>query len=311
MRVLIFLYLFLLSSSLWAMEKNGFDLSATLIANELIKFGGPAKDGIASIDRPIFLPAKQALLKSDQRVVGVFYNGVAKAYPINILNWHEVVNDYFDEHPVMVSYCPLCGSAMVFDAQIQGQRLEFGVSGLLYDSDVLLYDRQTESLWSQLLEKAVSGPFKAQNLTLLPSMHTTFEHWLQLHPESLVLSENTGFKRDYDRDPYQGYSETKRLYFDVSNTSAHSLHPKQWVLGLKLNEVSKAYPLNILKEGKLSRVIEEIDGQQVIIEYNQQANTAFATDLEGNVLPTVLSYWFAWYTFNPQTQLYLNPSQPH
>jgi len=152
---------------------NGFELEGSLVPAADIHRGGPPKDGIAALTDPRFVSAADAKLSPEDRVVGVALGGVAKAYPIRILNWHEVVNDAFAGRRIAVTYCPLCGTAMVFDAVAGGRRRAFGVSGLLYNSDVLLYDRESESLWSQVLKRAVSGPEKGTALTQIPARHTT------------------------------------------------------------------------------------------------------------------------------------------
>jgi len=142
---------------------NGFDLSGALIPVRDIESGGPPRDGIPSIDDPRFVGASKAsFLAPEDRVLGVAIEGEAKAYPVAILNWHEIVNDRSLDQNFVVTYCPLCGSGMVFVADVGERALSFGVSGLLYNSDMLLYDRNTESLWSQLLAKAVSGPLKGR-----------------------------------------------------------------------------------------------------------------------------------------------------
>jgi hypothetical protein len=130
------------------MNNKGFDLSNITIPLEFVKDGGPPRDGIPSIDNPEFINISDAdFLSNEDRILGVFYNGISKAYPVRILNFHEIVNDEFDGHPVVVTFCPLCGSGLAFDAMIEGKKRTFGVSGLLYNSDVLLYDRQSETLW--------------------------------------------------------------------------------------------------------------------------------------------------------------------
>ena len=163
---IVFLILCFLPFSLFATTRNGFYLKNSSIPINEILAGGPSKDGIPAINNPKFITAKAAkFLKPDDRVIGVFYSGVAKAYPIRILNWHEIVNDEIKNIPFVVSFCPLCGTGVVFSSTIKGQKLTFGVSGLLYNSDVLFYDKQSESLWSQLLAKAVTGKFNKQCLT--------------------------------------------------------------------------------------------------------------------------------------------------
>ena len=134
-------------------------------------------------------------LEHGDRVLALEANGVAKAYPIRILNWHEVVNDEIGGEPVLVSFCPLCGTGMAFDARLDGRRLIFGVSGLLYNSDVLMYDLETESLWTQIGSRALTGPRQGKKLRQIPLLHTTWERWREEHPDGLVLSRETGHDR--------------------------------------------------------------------------------------------------------------------
>ena len=192
--------------------KNGFDLNGSLVPMQEVLAGGPPRDGIPAIDRPNFLSGNKANeLNSRDRVLGVSRNGVSKAYPIAILNWHEIVNDQFGSEAIVVSFCPLCGSGVAFTATARGRTLHFGVSGLLYNSDVLLYDRETESLWSQLQGQAITGPLKGAPLKQIAMAHTSWGDWLKRHPDTLLLSRNTGFKRDYERDPYAGYIDSKGI----------------------------------------------------------------------------------------------------
>ena len=150
-----------------ASSKNGFDVGNSSIPVAEILSGGPPRDGIPSIDDPHFITSDRAdFLDPEDRVIGVSRNGEARAYPIAIMNWHEIVNDRIGDESIVVTYCPLCGTGMVFLAP---PGLEFGVSGLLYNSDVLLYDRQSESLWSQIMMQAVSGERLGEKLNLLPA----------------------------------------------------------------------------------------------------------------------------------------------
>ncbi len=197
-----------------AREMNGFDLKDSLIPGEQIHFGGPPKDGIPAIDHPKFTPGEfAAFLRDDDAVLGIARSGIARAYPVRILNWHEVVNDRFEDEAVVITFCPLCGTGVAFNARIEGRVLNFGVSGLLYNSDVLLYDRQTQSLWSQLLGQAISGPMKGHHLKMLPLSHTTWADWRKSHPATEVLSANTGMQRPYERDPYAGYERSEEIMF--------------------------------------------------------------------------------------------------
>ena len=166
---------------------NGFVLSNLTIKQEDIIKGGPTKDGIPALDFPNFIHSKEVTyIKATDKIIGVNFNGGQKAYPISILNYHEVVNDSIEDFKFTVTYCPLCGSGVVFDASPSEQHLTFGVSGLLYNSDVLLYDDQTKSLWSQIEAKAVSGAKAGATLEMMPSEVTTWLKWKTKFPNTRV-----------------------------------------------------------------------------------------------------------------------------
>lgn len=289
----------------WAcLALSGFDTARHSIPLDEIKRGGPPKDGIPALDRPRFLSAREAAgeIKADDRVLGLALNGEAKAYPVSILNWHEVVNDTLGGKAVVVTYCPLCGTGMVFDATVQGERLRFGVSGLLYESDVLLYDRKTESLWSQIKREAVTGPMTGRKLTLLPAMHTTWARWFAAHPGTRVLSRNTGHRRDYGRDPYRSYAENPgQLMFGVSRMS-RALPPKATVIGIEAGGQAKAFAFSDLE--RAAPVQDSLAGVVFTVHYDPGSRTAHIQDANGKVLPAVVGYWFAWYAFYPDTQVF-------
>ena len=183
-----------------------FDFSTHSIPLEEIYGGGPPKDGIPALFDPEFIPGRQAaFLKPGDRILGLEVNGQAKAYPIQILTWHELVNDKIGGQSVLVSYCPLCGTGMAFDAIVNGRRELFGVSGKLYNSNVLFYDKGTESLWSQIRMEAVTGPLTGTRLIQIPLDLTTWKVWSDRYPDTLVLSRNTGHRRRYGVSPYKDY----------------------------------------------------------------------------------------------------------
>ncbi len=298
-RVLFTCILLLLSISGWA--KNGFDVSNSSIPEHLILAGGPPKDGIPAIVNPKFQAAVEATwLEQEDRVLGISLNGEQRAYPISILNWHEIVNDTIGNQSVVVSFCPLCGTGMVFDSRLNDTLLTFGVSGLLFESDVLLYDQQSESLWSQIWMQAISGPYKGKELRLLASEHTTWRDWKARYPETSVLSRNTGFTRDYNRNPFAGYELQKRLYFPVQN-SDDSLHSKAWVVGIVLPEGKKAYSFEALKKAK-QPVLDKIGETEIRIELDDANQVARIWQGE-KLLPSIQAYWFAWYAFYPDSEV--------
>lgn len=290
----------------YGLTKNGFKLDNALVPRSAIVSGGPPRDGIPAIDRPQFVTNDEVdFLSQYDRVLGLVINGKAKAYPIKILNWHEIVNDTIDNQHFVVTFCPLCGTGMVFASDLgQGKRMRFGVSGLLYNSDVLLYDRNTESLWSQLMAQAISGPLKGTRLVQLPALHTSFGDWRKRYPESQVLSTNTGFDQNYKRSPYRGYEKTRRLYFGVSQEAPGTYHPKEQVLGIQLGNLFKAYPFKELSAGGHSKFEDEFNGQSISVYWDEAARSAFVMDEAGRILPTTISFWFAWYTFHPRTEVF-------
>ena len=304
LRTLTIPVLLSISLTAHAQVKNDFDLSDSLIDASRIRSGGPPRDGIPSLDEPKFESIVDVdFLDSDDRVIGVYRNGVAKAYPIRILNWHEVVNDDFAGSATLVTYCPLCGTGMVFDVQNDEIEFTFGVSGLLYNSDVLLYDRQTGSLWSQIMSQAITGPMKHTKLDLLPSRHTNWADWRELHPETLVLSTDTGYQRNYSSSPYLSYERSNRLMFNVENRN-RAYANKDLVLGLSIGDRHRAYPLEELEKQGAERFNDELAEQQLTVVWSESANSAHVLDQSETEIPTVLAYWFAWYAFHPQTEIF-------
>ena len=286
--------------------KNGFNLSGALIPEDKILSGGPPRDGIPALNAPKFVNADVAdFLQPTDRVLGIARNGVAKAYPVSILNWHEIVNDAFADEPIAVTYCPLCGTGIAYLARAGDQVLKFGVSGLLYNSDMLLYDRKTQSLWSQIRKQAVSGPMKGERLEVIALMHTTWADWRQRHPDSLALSIDTDYPRDYTRNPYTGYEQSRALYFSVRDQDQR-YHPKEWVLGIEIDGHFKAYPFVELEKSS-GPVRDTLGVRNIMVIYDRRHRTAVAMNDNGDVFPTIVAYWFAWYAFHPATELYHGP----
>ncbi len=289
----------------FAVSKNGFDLNDASISSNDILQGGPPKDGIPSIDNPQFVStAKATDMKDTDRVLGIVMEGQAKAYPIKILDWHEIVNDKINDKHFAITFCPLCGTGAAFSSHVKGDLLQFGVSGLLYESDVLLYDRNTESLWSQLLGRAVSGQLKDIKLTPLPVTHTTWKDWKNTHSKTLVLSIKTGFNRDYKHSPYGEYKSSSTLYFKVSNTAPAIYHPKEQVMGLEVNGKFKAYPFVELDKNGQTGFTDHFEDRELSIHWNTEAKSATITNNDGTPVVTTTGYWFAWYTFHPDTDVY-------
>jgi hypothetical protein len=284
-----------------------FDITHHSVPIEEIRSGGPPKDGIPALNNPKFVTASEGdkFLKKHDKVLAVEYNGVAKAYPIRILNWHEVVNDNFNGKPVVVTWCPLCLSGIVYDPEDRGSKLTFGVSGKIYKSNLLMYDRGTGSLWSQMLQRAITGPLMGAVPTMLPAEHSTWERWRMEHPNTLVLSLDTGFKRDYGLDPYREYVEDGRptlLSSRDSKKTEGKIGPMEPVLGLNIGGIQKAYPFSLLKK-KPEQFADHVGDTTLGIHFDRASKTAYVTTEAGEVLPSITVYWFAWQSFYPQTQV--------
>jgi len=296
-------FLSLMLSAASAESKNGFRIDNALIPVNDIRKGGPPRDGIPSLDDPVFVSAEDATyLSGRDRVLGISINGFAHAYPIRILNYHEIVNDNVGGTAVAITYCPLCGSGTAFEATINGRSYEFGVSGLLYNSDVLMYDRNTGSLWSQLMVQAVTGPMKGTRLQQLPLSHTSWQEWTERYPETRVLSNKTGYSRNYKVDPYPNYGRDGKLYFPVTHSSK-KYRRKEIVMGLEIDGQFKAYPFKELKKGE-SRFDDEFAGAKFSVEFDAKHRTARVVKADGSEIPTITAFWFAWYAFHPETDVF-------
>ncbi|RME93801.1 MAG: DUF3179 domain-containing protein [Bacteroidetes bacterium] len=288
---------------------EAFDLSNSEFPTWELIPGGPGKDGIPALKDPAFVQAKQDnWLTDEDRVVGVSYRGITKAYPIRILNYHEVINDDFDGRSVAITYSPLCGSVVVYVTETGDEEWELGVSGLLYNNNALYFDRQTESLWSQVLGRAIAGKAAGAELQMLPATYTSWADWKARHPETLLLSQDTGHDRNYDLDAYAYYGETDRLMFPVNHTDER-LDLKARVLGLKVGGVYKAYPYAVLATVKDGVTEDYVNGQRIRISFDAEAQAAYVTDQMGEPLPTASMYWFSWSAFHPDTQLHGTPIQ--
>lgn len=210
----------------------------------------------------------------DEYVIGLALNGEARAYPIRLLSSHELVNDTVGGEPVLISWCPLCFSAIVFERTINGQVLTFGVSGILYRDNLVMYDHQTNTLWSQLLGQSLRGALRQQRLTVIPSLITTWAEWKQLHPETWVLSaELLGQYEGELIDPYAGYytSGSAGLAGDVDHPA--DVAAKSLVVGVQVGRQFRAYPLSTLSEEGL--VEDELGGVPLVLVYDDELQAVY------------------------------------
>ncbi len=194
----------------WSREGWKTDFSRSSIDFDDILSGGPPKDGIPSIDDPQFIPVSDvADLEDNEPVIGLEINGDARAYPLRVLMWHEIANDTVGGTPVTVTYCPLCNAALVFDRRINGQADTFGTTGKLRNSDLVMYDRGTESWWQQFTGEAITGELTGSKLALVPSRLESWKNFKTRHPQGKVLVPNNERMRNYGRNPYEGYDSAK------------------------------------------------------------------------------------------------------
>jgi Protein of unknown function (DUF3179) len=263
-------------------------------------------DAIPAIDRPRFDPpaAVRGLLRADDLVVGAVVGGRAHAYPIDLLSLHEVVND----GPLAVTWCPLCRTVLAFDRDVRGRRLTFGVSGFLLHANLVLYDRQSGSLWSQLGGRALSGRYRGTGLRPLSLAQVTWGEWLRAHPDTVVLSirrdrYGSRFTHPYgyadargeelSTDPYFAYTQKVNVYYPQV---VRGLAGSMLVLGVRIGGVAKAYPLYLLRRP----LCDVVAGHRLRIVPDPDALSASVFE-HGSRLPATSAYWFAWRAFYPHT----------
>jgi hypothetical protein len=243
--------------------------------------GGPPKDGIPSIDAPRFvsLEAADRFLARREPVAVVEVGGEARAYPLQILTWHEIVNDEIDGVPIAVTYCPLCNSTVAFRRELKGESVEFGTTGMLRNSDLVMYDRNTESWWQQITAEAVVGELTGTRLDVLPSQILSWEEFQSLHPGGDVLSRDTGFDRDYGTNPYAAYdTDPDSQPFLFEGEPDRSLPPKERVAAIRTGKRSAVvYPFSRL--AKEAPINDEIDGDSVVVFFDPEVTSALDSAL--------------------------------
>lgn len=310
-----------------------------LVPLSSIKDGGPGKDGIPSIDNPVFISPNQASFLSDEDlIIGIIKNNEAKAYPHRILDWHEVIND----NGITLSYCPLTGSALGWLSKTNGEQTTFGVSGLLYNSNLILYDRNTNSNWSQLRIDCINGSEIGNEPETTKIVETNWKTWKLLYPNTTVLSTSTGFDRDYNLYPYGDYKTNQNKFLFSVSPSNNALPNKQRVFAITNEKKSKVFQFSDFENGKTFRdtfnnneyliignknivnafVLSE-DYADLTFEYYFNDSEAFFKDDEGNLwsvfgevisgsrqgesltpAKSFVSFWFAVAAFYPNPEIF-------
>lgn len=266
-----------------------------LVDCDEVVMGCPSKDCIPALDHdapdaPMVAAGDDgaAYLDDDDFVLGVEIDGEARAYPHNILWWHEIYNDQVNGRDYTVSFCPLTGSGLIFEGQFNGTPTGFGVSGKLYNSNLVMYDDATDSNWSQMLRLAVTGPEMGTELDLLPVVETTWGRWKQMHPDTKVISDKTGHSRDYERYPYGDYRTNHGDTFGATNPDFQDTYQaKDRVLGLVGEQTSRAYAFPEIEENGDRVVINDtLDSERIVIVYEAEHRLAvpFYANIDGQQL---------------------------
>ncbi len=295
----------------------GFDLGTCLVPRDLIVGGGVPRDGIPVLDLPPLWTVAQVeslagvrgakYLVPGDRVIGVVRNGQARAYPTLILDWHEVVNDTLGGCPILVTYSPLCDAVAVFDRRVPpgSEALRFGHSGLLFDSDLVLYDRRPghrgESLWSQLQARAITGPAadSGRELTLLPCSFVRWADWRARHPATTILARDPARTEEYARSPYSSYRGSDILRFPARPLPASGARPLKTpcaVVFVANRPVVYPLPLVASRADRQGVWRTTQQGRPLIFTYRDRPPTLFV-DAEGDAGPPAVLYssWFAWF----------------
>lgn len=248
--------------------------------------GGPEKDGIPAIDKPIYVSAEEAdsFLSDDSVVFGIDYKDRVVAFPQSIMYWHEVVNDKVNGEKISITYCPLTGSTIGY----KGRNL--GVSGKLYNSNLVLYDRETDSEIPQVLGIAVNGPLKGEKLDSIHVFQTTWKDWKRKYPNTKVLSPDTGYSRDYSRNPYPGYDDILRVWFPLAAES-DLFRSKEWMVGIETDNGYYAIPKKLAsKPFSISNASFSYD-------------PTLKTTISDKDIKYFDVHWFAWYAYHPDTKV--------
>ena len=323
---------------------SGVDLNKWLVPQDEVLDGGPGKDGIPSVDDPKFSSVEDSNPNlMNELVLGIVHNGKARAYPHPILDWHEIVNDDMDDLSVAITYCPLTGTGIGWNRLVNGFSTTFGVSGLLYNSNLMPYDRNTDSTWSQQRMECVNGRLVESTPDAIVLTETTLRTWVEAYPDTEIMNEDTGFGRSYGNYPYGDYrTNQQRILFPLSNADTR-LPSKERVLGILMDDKSFAVPFNT--DNTETEVFQkELDGEDVVIARNttknfiqafnnpdklefeavnngtgiMKDNAGNTYDLTGNVVSgpsagsrltqpvSFIGYFFSWGTFYPGIEIIEN-----
>ncbi|MCB1222035.1 MAG: DUF3179 domain-containing protein [Planctomycetales bacterium] len=306
-----------------SLDDYGYDTANQLPGSGVLTPSGLKRDQIRALSAPPVVAGSEVpainkqerrlyhrkFIVSGDRVVGVSLNGEERAYQINILNYHEIVNDELGGVPIAIVYSPLCDAATVFRRDVSGNTLEFGSSGLLINSNIVMYDRQDSpsqsSLWSQLQLRSVAGPKAGTDLQLVPSALTHWGDWVAAHPQTTLMARETGEPRDYNTNPYLRYFEMGELRFPVEPLPpAGGMALMDRVIAIRSGDGWNVYSFDNVKEKAGESGAFGWQGMQ--FSYIPYSNTldppgVVVTDDAGNYLDSISTFWFAWYAMHPDS----------
>jgi hypothetical protein len=261
------------------------------------------KKKIGGLDHPKFITPEQAdFMQSTERVIGVVVGKEAKAYPVRILRWHQVVNDVIGGRAVAVTYCPLTGNAAIYERYVNGKPVILSPTDKLYESTTMFSDSTTHSLWSQFNGVAITGPEKGKRLKQLASINTDWALWLAFHPKSLALSSDNGYALDYNEDPYGDYEGPGAIQFPVSNEDKR-LPREDLVLGVDIDHHAEVFPLNRLAYEKKTSMTTEVGGRKITVVFEPRTVTVGAADNQHHI-PAYTGQWFGWAAFHPNSEIW-------
>ncbi len=279
-------------SSRWSSEWPNTDFDITNIDLSEILSGGPPKDGIPAIDQPEFVNNEEAKewLNPLEPVIAVYIGDAARAYPLQILMWHEIVNDTLGDTPISVTFCPLCNACIVFDRRVEDKLLDFGTTGKLRKSDLVMYDRQTESWWQQFTGEGIVGDMTGVKLKRVPAQIIAYEDFAEAFPEGEVLSRETGYSRAYGRNPYSGYDRIGQNPFLFDGEVDKRLPAMERVINITVNGTYRIYPFSAFDGNPV--INDTVDQTSVVLFSRKGTYSALDKSViaESRKIPSVTAF---------------------
>jgi hypothetical protein len=301
----------------FAVEGWKTDFAKRQVSLREFQSGGPPKDGIPPVDSPRFRPVGEVdFVRPKEPVIELIVNGQARAYPLQILIWHEIVNDTVAGVPVAVTFCPLCNTTLVFDRRVEDDVLDFGTTGKLRHSDLVMYDRQTESWWQQFGGRGLVGEYAGTQLDRVPARIVAWRTFATQHPDALVLSRETGHDRPYGSNPYAGYDDVDSPpIFAVPNEDDKRLPPKERVVFIERGDEAVAIPYSTLERRRVVRVV--VGGERLVVRFRPGPVSALDREAiaesrevgaaevlrDGRLVEFEEPFWFVVAAFRPDARI--------